>query len=191
MAKPMTLTRRDALISVLKKTCLDPIMKGVYDEAEARLRANPKIVRLLAAQEKFERLSDKVDTYEKKIEREVDDFTEICEEFELNTPSASISVSCGLSKTVEFVREGSIVYAKIDTKYSYGNVDTKNIFEPVDMTGTEALRIVDEAITQSELCISEAELIALIRETREKITALPPEPKKESKKKPRKKPQKK
>jgi hypothetical protein len=184
MAGAMTLTRRDALMAVLKKVCLDPIMDKSYAEAEARLRKNPKFIEYEKILEKFNKIRDKLKKAEDKADRELADIVWFFNENDLSTPYVNVNLNSG-PKEIEIKREDRAVYIELSSR----NYKNERITEPVDMSSAPALTVVNDAFDLAELCTKELELIDLIRETREKIAELKAASKSKPKKKPKSKKQ--
>lgn len=178
MAKAMTLTRREALMEVLKKTCIDPVMGKAYAEAEARLRKHPKFVELQKANDFLAKAKARLEAFEEKMEREIRDrLTDLCDELGISTPSVNTSI-CNDIPEFAIVHEGTSVIAKFED-YHYRLKDVR-LEEPVNTTATEAQRLVAEAVDLAALCVTEVELIQLIRDTKKQIDELQP-PKKAKK----------
>jgi len=173
-------------MGVLTKVCLDPIMAKGYAEAEIRLRKNPKFIEYEKACEAVHKIRAKIDRAEERFKRELENIKDYFEENDLSTPYVNFYLNY-VPNEIEVKKEGRKVFVEMDNRHC----NTKTIEEPVDMSSSEAMAIIDEAMDLAELCTKELELINLIRETKERIAALPSEPKKASKKKPKKKPKKK
>lgn len=180
MPKAMTLTRRESLMGVLKKVCIDPVMSQAYAEAETRLRKNTKFVQIEKALAAVQKIKEKLDVTEAKLERELVEVTsDICDEYDLSTPSINAYITNDFPD-LNIEHEGDEVVAVFKDRYSKAKLKLR---EKVDTNATEAQRVVAQAMDNAELCVTEVELIELIRETKEKIAALPSEPKGKKKKK--------
>jgi len=179
MGSAMTLTRREALMDVLRRVCLEPIMEKAYAEAEARLRKNPAFVDYEKALKIIDKIRAKAEVVEEKLERELQEADFFFEERGKGTPSINININHALN-AVEIKREDCAVFVEL---WSYWRHHEGRITEPLDMGSSAALIMAREALDLAELCTKELELINLIRETKESIAALKTEPKTKKKKK--------
>jgi hypothetical protein len=180
MGSTMTNARREDLMGVLKKVCLDPVMDKAYQEAEARLRKNPKFIEFKKVVDAVLKVDEKLSAAKAKLERELEEVEWFFDEAGLSTPSISAYITNDINR-IEIKREERQVRVEVGSNRGYSSKSDLDIVEPVDMAASKALVMANEAIDLAKLCTKEVELIALIRETKEKIAGIKPEPKKKKK----------
>jgi hypothetical protein len=167
MPKEMSMKRRDELTSVLQKTCVSFIPEKAFEEAEKRLRKKPVVAKFMALAEKIECLYDRIEEFKDKIQKDIDganlSLAEINDSSDSTHFTAYLNGPIPRSQDIKVLREENGVKINLITK-SYRS-DKDSVFEPIDAKNYKTASMIDEAVRAAKLCITEQEMITLIRDT--------------------------